>query len=792
MPTCFRFLLIALTGVFISANVLGQGLPVSIGNWRYHTPFIKSIAVEQAGDRIFCASRFGIFSYDKTDGSIARYTKLTGLSDFEITGMKYYAAMHLLMITYESSNIDLLNVDDNSIINVPDLKQKNIIGGKQINDVVFIGKYAYLATSFGILVVDLNRHEIKDTYYLGAAGTSIGVNSLAYNGNELLAATSIGVYTAALNDPNIYNYSGWTKDVAGFMYPKNRFTSATSFNGEFYVVNSEIGAGNDTVFHRQNGSWSPVLGEFNRDAALDSSGGYLVYIWSYMTAAYDAALSKILVMDGNVYYPPAVVDATVDETGQLWLADQLKGLVRLTFNPSRYPTVFCPTGPYSEGVYAMESRGGTLWVASGSLEGTAPDYSHADGTYVLHENEWTSFNNFNQFDSIYHRLSFSGRPSTVAVAIDPGDPNHAFFGNWRGGVIESNLNGGIRQYNESNSSLLSRAGLSDYITVGGICFDRNNTMWVTAGGRDTLLHARYSNGTWRGFRMPDASSASYWLKQVMVDDFDTKWILAYNGPSSGAGIMVYRENDASSASDDLYRVLNDRTGGGGLPDIFVRCMAKDKDGAIWVGTSKGVAVFYNPGDVFNNSNFDAQRIIIEQDGYAQYLLESEIVTAVAVDGGNRKWFGTAGGGVFLMSSDGTKQLLNFNVDNSPLPSNSITCIAIDDLTGEVFFGTEKGIVSYRGEAVTGEEYCDSYYAYPNPVKPDYNGPIAIRGLVDDADVRITDIAGNLVYHTVALGGQAIWYGKNFSGQRVATGVYLVYVTNPDGTSTCMTKLLMAK
>jgi hypothetical protein len=255
--------------------------------------------------------------------------------------------------------------------------------------------------------------------------------------------------------------------------------------------------------------------------------------------------------------------------------------------------------------------------------------------------------------------------------------------------------------------------------------------------------------------------------------------------------MVYNENDPANQNDDDYRQLNDRTGSGGLPDLFVRCMAKDKDGSIWVGTNKGVAVFYNPGDIFNSTGFDAQRIIIEQDGYAQYLLESEYVTSVVVDGANRKWFGTASGGVFLLSEDGTKQLLNFNVDNSPLPSNSITCMTVDDVTGELFIGTDKGIVSYRSDATQGGKVCDQYYAFPNPVKHDYNGPIAIRGLVDDADVRITDVAGNLVYHTVALGGQAVWNGTDFSGKRASSGVYFAYITNEDGSATCVTKILLA-
>ncbi len=490
-------------------------------------------------------------------------------------------------------------------------------------------------------------------------------------------------------------------------------------------------------------------------------------------------------MDGTVYYPPQIQDAFVDGNGEFWLADIVFGLVHVRFNPSRAEFI-APTGPASEAVYAMESRGGTLWVASGSLSGFAPLYDAKNGCYVLSDNNWKSFNYSN--DTMYARINL---PAMVAVAVDPNDPKHAFFGNWRGGVLEYGLNGGIRQYDESNSSLLSKSGLTNYILAGGITFDQNGTMWVAAGGTTSPVNARYADGTWKSFQIPDASVSSLWLFQILVDDYNNKWIIAYDGPSVGAGILVYNENDPANPNDDKFIRLTDRTGSGALPDLFVRSMAKDKDGSIWVGTNKGVAVFYNPADIFSGSNFDAQRVIIEQDGYAQYLLESEYVTSVIIDGANRKWFGTYGGGVFLLSKDGTKQLLNFNTDNSPLPSNNVLCMTLDDVTGELFIGTDKGIVSYRSDATTGAEVCTDYYAFPNPVEHDYQGPIAIRGLVDDADVRITDVAGNLVYHTVALGGQAIWNGNDFSGRRAATGVYFAFITNSDGTATCVTKILLA-
>jgi hypothetical protein len=256
------------------------------------------------------------------------------------------------------------------------------------------------------------------------------------------------------------------------------------------------------------------------------------------------------------------------------------------------------------------------------------------------------------------------------------------------------------------------------------------------------------------------------------------------------GILVYdHRGTISDHSDDRIAHLNINPGSGALPSNEVVSMAEDKDGSIWVGTDKGVVVFYNPANIFTSESFDAQSILINQDGHTQKLLETETVTAISIDGANRKWFGTQNSGVYLMSGDGTKELEHFSIDNSPLLSNTILALEVNPVTGEVFIATEKGLISYKGTSTIGETKCEDTYAYPNPVKPGYSGYIAVRGLVTDAHVRITDIAGNMVFETKAIGGQAIWDGKNFNGERVHSGVYIVFAANEDASETCVTKIL---
>lgn len=260
----------------------------------------------------------------------------------------------------------------------------------------------------------------------------------------------------------------------------------------------------------------------------------------------------------------------------------------------------------------------------------------------------------------------------------------------------------------------------------------------------------------------------------------------------GKGIIVYDFNKTPlDASDDRYILLNGNVGTGGLPSVVVHSIVEDKDGEIWIGTENGPAVFYNQNAVFQSGvNYDAQKVLLEQDGIYNYLLENQNISTIVIDGANRKWFGTSGGGIFLMSPDGTKQISGFNTSNSPLFSNIIISMAINQQTGELLVGTDRGIIGYKGTATEAKESFEDIYAFPNPVRPEYDGPIAIRGLMDNSDIKITDARGNLVFTSVSNGGQAVWSGTGSSGERVSSGVYYVFVVSKSGSSKSATKILI--
>ena len=788
-----NLLLLSIISIIITCNFLSttaQNTSISLGQWREHTPFVKAIdvAIDNTG-LVYCATQFGVFTYSKSNGELTALSRLKELSDLELSMIKYDPVTGVVVIAYQNSNIDLIFSNKN-VVNLTDIKQKNIVGGKNINTIFCLNSMAYLGCEFGIVVVDINRKEIKDTYYIGPNGTNINVKGIAFDGTNLLAATENGIYKANYNDPNIFNYTAWVKDNS-IAEPNANYTSATGLNGKFYVVKTNPNPDQDSVLVYENNQWVPFTSDATEGAYIDSYNNNLILRNAYKISAIDVAANELRNINILSYGNPSpdLRKGLLDAEGNFWVADFNNGLVcqRPDFSFQRIK----PNSPRAQAAWAMEGSSGRLWVASGALLGDGPNYDVKDGVYRFAEDTWRTYDCSN--DPIYGILCASGTKSVICLAIDPSDPDHVFVGAWGpgGGILEYRKDGGVNFYNTSNSALNAHSADPVSIIVGGLAFDDENNLWAVAGGNTNGISVRKTDGTWQSFEIPDVDVAGYGLYGLVVDDFGQKWFIPRGGSSSGKGLCVFKEGSLTSPNNNSFKLLTDGEGKGGLPHIFIRAIAKDKDGSVWLGTDKGVGVIYNPGNVFSGGNYDAQRIIIEQDGYNQYLLETEIVTSISIDGANRKWFGTYSGGVFLMSADGTEQILNFNTDNSPLPSNSITSIAIDDLTGEVFFGTDKGIISYRGDATEGGEACENYYVFPNPIRHEYRGPIAIRGLVANADVKIADVAGNVVYHTKANGGVAIWNGNNFSGVRAQTGVYIVYVTNEDGTQTCTTKMLFA-
>ena len=760
-------------------TITGVAQITGIGQWRDHLPYSHAIAVKEAGSRIYCATPYSIFYYDKEDNSIQRINKINGLSDIGISTMNYNETYKTLVIAYSNANIDLIK--NNTILNISDIKRASILGNKTINDIYFIGQYAYLSCGFGIVVLDVDKEEIHDTYYIGANGGQENVFGLTKSDQDtLFAATQHGVYLAYAKSPNLANFQSWKKDTR--LTPFAKYENIINYSGQVIVSKSRTSPAGDSLFRYSNGQWNKWVPDvLNPIEHLESSYGKLVVSYNYFVKYYDTDFNLI---NGVYSYNgggPNPSDAIFDKGGLIWIADKYAGLVYIDESGNFYPIDI--SGPLSSLVFAITAYKNDVYVVPGGRDlSYVPNYN-SPAIYHFNSTSWANF-------TAGSDPGMAQLKDLSTVSVDPNDTRRIYSGSWGRGLAELYDGKMVNRYGYWNSTLRnhSASDTSD-IRVGGTAFDSEGNLWVVNSHTNDCIsrYCKTCNPQWTGYNVPIINQSD--LGQMIIDKNNQKWVVMRITTSVSNSLLVFKE-DATNPSNNKYIMLNSQKGSGNVPGQAVFAIAVDKNGQVWVGTEKGIGVFFNPENIFTSQDFDAQQILVQQGAYVQYLMENEKVTALAVDGANRKWIGTEGGGLYLFSEDGTKQIYHFTTENSPLLSNNILALAIDPETGEVFIGTDQGLVSFRGTATEGDDNFSCVYAYPNPVREDYDGLIGIKCLVTGAQVRITDIEGNLIFSTKAEGGQAVWDGKNFNGRKAKSGVYLVYAGNDKGTQKIVTKILI--
>lgn len=753
--------------LLISTVAIAQVGPV--GQWRALLSYTNTNSVVDAGDKIYVGCRNGVFYYNRSDNSIHAMSKIDGLNQTEVSTMNYDASTSTLLIAYSNSDIDIIQ---NGIIrNVPDIKDKSIIGRKSINSIYFHNKFAYIACGFGIVVYDLQRMEVNNTLFIGDGGENVNILQVTVKGDSIYAAGDLGVQEASLNSPNLADFSVWRKHGSSDQYPGGRADGIVCLGDTLYMVNGK------KAYKNTGSRWVQASNLYPDVIKLIVSHNKLLLLPNplYGVYGYDITGKNILV---KAFHDDLfdVDDAVYDQDGNVWIAK-----TNLFRCHNEEEEQILPSGPSTSFSRRLKANANQLLVAPGILTTRySPGYDHS-GFYIFENNSWKSYSGSNVpvLNTVLDMNSITQSPFDGTI----------YVGSYNGGVVE--FSGGTVQhiYETSNSSLQTTVGDPGTIRITGLAVDSRNQLWVSNYGAAAPLSVKRTNGQWQAFSFPSQFFGGFnAIADIIIDRTDQVWVLV-----QGKGILVFYENPENGDVD--YRLLTKGAGSGGLPADFssIYSLKEDQDGHIWVGTDKGVVVFYNPDLILTLYNtpdvaqVDAQPIKIVQDGLVQLLLETEDVNSITVDGANQKWIGT-NNGAWLFSADGTKQIQYFNVDNSPLPSNIINDIAVDPATGEVFFATDKGLTAYRGTTTEGGEINSDVLVFPNPVRHDYNGLISIKGLVKNAHIKITDIAGNIVYQTTAGGGQAVWDGKNFSGEKANTGVYMVLVSNDDGTQTTVQKI----
>lgn len=759
--------------VLILSSHLVSIAQFGVGHWRDHLPYGQCIDVADGGDVVYTATPNAIFAFNPSDNSIERISKVNKLSDSGLSTIAYNRNRETLVVGYVNGNLDLIIGGES--FNIPDIKRSDILADKTIHDVFFVEDLAFLACGFGIVVIDMVKLEVSDSYFMGPSGNPIQVYNLKHDGAEWWACTESGVYSAPIDHPFLANFQSWTKrdDVP---LQDEKF-SDIEINDQYYLLKADT-SGVNVVYMKQRiegSSWEefPTFqGEWIRDLFMDDQF-VMISSWGVL---------KIYDMDINLQSVWGEIGGVSTKgngllhssEGFVWIANDENGLIGYSQGGKVYTVM--PDGPFNVGLRRIDAFNDHMWVASGGVDGAWVSLWNAHGIYGFDEEQWTNIPLYNG----------GGIFDYMDVAVNPQDNAEVFLGSWVQGLAQV-VNGEIVEiYDDTNSSLtLANFGGIDRIGVGGVDFDPNGNLWFSNNKTDTPLHVRTAAGEFQAYDFVPDVSADDLCTEVLATQQGYVWLVL---PGGDGLLVVDPKGTLLDTSDDEYKVMINEEGEGGLPVEWINCVEEDLDGEIWVGTLQGPAIFYSPEAIFNGENFDAQQILIEQDGNIQVLLETENITCIEIDGANRKWIGTQHSGAFLMSEDGITQIHHFNEENSPLLANNIFDIAINHENGEVYFATERGIVSFRSDATNFYDEMDAVNIFPNPVRPDYSGIITIDGLSRNADVKIADVSGNVVYQTTANGGRATWNGLNFNGNRVSTGVYMVFATTSDGQSTNVSKI----
>ena len=751
---------------------------IAIGEWRSHQDFGHAFKVAQLGDTIYCATYTGLFYFIRSTGVVTPLSKINGFSDINVRSMGYSKKYHDVFLGYENTNIDILH--NGKILNLQDIYQYNrIAGAKSLNGFFFNEQYCYIAASFGIVQYNIERNEITDDYseIWPTDGSTVEVKSIAFFNDSIYAATPRGLIGAPLNDNvTLRDYTKWKiiidkVDCNALYVFKNKLWLGTNTNINPLRYYDHVQWNNyttDTALHKVT--------------ALESNDNFLLV---------NAAGNNLVLIDTAFQFVnkgEPCPSALIDENNNVWIANVFFGLLKKDVNNQL--SFYKCNGPASSTSTQIYNSKDEIFVAHGGYDLHFAATYNKSGVSIYGGSYWRSLN------SASGTKTFGNFWDVTGVAVDPNNPSKRYFSSFGYGVAEYNANDVLVDtlgvYNSplrgniDNSDTIPLSKSIGDVKVGNIVFDNNGIMWISNFLAKTPLIARKGNKFFK-YEVSSSSSKKDIISVTPYEDYGQIWM---RRAFSGGIVIYYYGSSIEDRRDDKVFELGTSKGTGNLPDNSVNCIVKDKQGNMWVGTNNGVTVFYPPTDPSKQPQ-DATPPWVDNGKESGYLLNLQTINCIAVDGADRKWIGTRKG-VYVTNEDGTQILYNFTTKNSPLASDNILSIGINGSNGEIFFGTEAGIISYRANATEANDDFTDVYAFPNPVRPGYTGPIAIKGLTDNTSVKITDITGNMVWETISHGGLVTWDGRNFSGQLANSGVYLVLMSNADGSKTNITKILIVR
>lgn len=754
---------------FILLTLIGFSQPNT--NWKGYFSYNTIKDVSESSTRLFAAAENTLFTKNLNTNELKTINTIDGLSGQTISAIYHSVAFNKTILGYENGLLIVINDVDGSMLYVVDIINKNIPANiKKINHFMEYNGVLYISCDFGIVQYKLAPLEFGDTYFIGPSGQEIKVYQTAVYNDEIYAVTQFfGIRKAAITNTNLIDYSQWQVFDTGY------------WNGLVTFGNQLIGMNTNDKLYKYNGSFFSqfaTLGQTGQDIRANSN--YLIATCSNKVILFNQALNPIItILNSQITTMPVTFScATVIDSG-IYIGTNENGIVSSTISAPTNFEFIMPNGPKMNNMFSINSTSSNLWAVYGGYDITYNPYSYIG--FSLSEFGISKYNETDGWLNIPYNDVLNAK-ALVRIAVNPNDENQVFVASYNGGLLKIESDIPTALFDDSNSTLQGIVPGSDF-RINSTTFDKSGNLWMTNSRIKNGLQVLKSGGQWQSFNMEAIldNYANNDFCKIAIDKSGTKWIASYKN-----GVIAFNENT------NIFKKLSEGIDTGNLPSIDVRAIAVDNRSQVWIGTNKGLRVLSSSGSYTSEDQMKANPIIFLEEGVAKELLREQFITDIAVNGSNQKWISTADSGVFLFSPNGQETLYHFTTENSPLPSNVVNDIEINALTGEVFLATNKGLVSFLGKSTKPNDNLNDVYVYPNPVRPEFVGTVKVAGLISKANIKITDIEGNLVYETTSEGGTIEWDTTAFGKYKVASGVYMIFIAAQDATETTVKKVMIIR
>ena len=738
--------------------------------WKGYFSYREIKDLSESANKIVAASENALFSKDLVSGAIKNTNTVDGLSGQTISAIYNSPTYKKTLIGYENGLMVVVNEVDGTILNVVDIINKTLPPAiKRVNHITEYGGIAYVSCDFGIVEYNLATLVFGDTFFIGDNAAQIAVKQTTVFQGRIYAATRYsGIRSADVSNPNLADFNQWTTVAGG------GWLGIETFGNNLMAV-TDTGS-----LQRWNGTNFATQAQLQQ-VPLDirESGDRLIVTTTNFIYIYDSALIQIRLLNSTeIPDLEATFTCATVINNVIYIGTLDDGLLSTNIAASTF-TDLTPNGPLRNNIFAVTATGSNLWAVYG-------DHDVFYNPYPLDYLGISKYTPSGWLNIPYKDIRAAiGKDvvSLVRITVNPSNANDVYISSFHSGLLRVENDIPTTLYDNTNSTLETFTG-AQTIRVNGTVFDKSGNLWVTNGLVGKGLKVRKPDGQWQtGYDMlPILQNVDNVIfGRMTIDKNSTKWMV-----TRGYGVIGFNENYGN-----LFKRI--ATDPGNLPSEQASIAVADNRNQLWIGTRKGLRILSSV-DSFISGQEDlvTDAIIIVEEDLAQELLYEQFITDIVVDGANNKWIGTADSGVFYISANGQQTIYQFNSNNSPLPSNSVNDIEINGSTGEVFIATNKGMVSFKGISTAANDNLNNVFVYPNPVRPGFAGTVKISGLLDKANVKIADIEGNLVYETISEGGTIEWDTTAFGKYKVASGVYMIFISAEDGGETKVKKVMIVR